>query len=287
MKHNKLNSLNGFLSGLHTDVMLKSSLVPASHDLFMFVFDCYSLLCVLFDIHPFPIPTSGIYDWTRPRQDCSWCPSSPLHELPIFWFWHNIFLSLGGQTGLLWYFLSNKVLCQSGTLQCQVCDCGQAAELTMTWVWQPLPSGNVLICAVCAASELEAWTNAFAVLLSFVLHFPVTDKEHSYCHHCPTLQLPLPLLGMCLSWRKADSVSYEPGSNIRVFGAVGKALPLEGHCLYLVLLRPVTWKPLQGSATWVILLFLCREHSLGLMSVCCTVHNGATRGKWFQELAKE
>lgn len=74
MKHNKLNSLNGFLSGLHTDVMLKSSLVPASRDLFMFVFDCYSLLCVLFDIHPFPIPTSGIYDWTRPRQECVIAP---------------------------------------------------------------------------------------------------------------------------------------------------------------------------------------------------------------------
>lgn len=190
MKHNKLNSLNGFLSGLHTDVMLKSSLVPASHDLFMFVFDCYSLLRALFDIHPYPIPTSGIYDWTRPRQDCSWCPSSPLHELPIFWFWHNIFLSLGGQTGLLWYFLSNKVLCQSGTLQCQVCDCGQAAELTMTWVWQPLPSGNVLICAVCAASELEAWTSAFTVLLILFCTSQLLTKSIATAIIAPLFNFP-------------------------------------------------------------------------------------------------
>lgn len=142
-----------------------------------------------------PLPhTYFRYLWLDKAQtrvcDCSWCPSSPLHELPIFWFWHNIFLSLGGQTGLLWYFLSNKVLCQSGTLQCQVCDCGQAAELTMTWVWQPLPSGNVLICAVCAASELEAWTSAFTVLLILFCTSQLLTKSIATAIIAPLFNFP-------------------------------------------------------------------------------------------------
>lgn len=211
-----------FLVFPHTDVMLKSSLVPTSHDLSCLLI--VTLCCVrCLILTPSPYLLQEFMTGQGPDR-C--VPLLLVSFLSSAW----VSRPFGSDTtyscrwvGKLACFVTSWVSVKVGPFSAK-----SVTVVKQLSSWQPVPSGNVLIRAVCAASELEAWTNAFAVLLSFVLHFPVTDKEHSYCHRCPTLQLPLLLLGVCPSWRKADSVSYEPGSNIRALGGVGKALPLQG-----------------------------------------------------------
>lgn len=111
-------------------------------------------MSLLFDTHPFSTPTSGVYDWTSPKK-CA-------HRLLAFFLscaWHAHPFGAGATYFCHWVdqllchwmlcFLSYKVFCWSRMVPVfLVCDCDQAAELTVVWVWWHVPSGNPYACPI-------------------------------------------------------------------------------------------------------------------------------------------
>lgn len=135
-----------FLVFLHTDIMLKSSLVPTSCVLLMFAFWLLCPCCLI--LTPSPHLLQEFVTGQAPEKCAHW-----LLAFFLCCVWHAHPFDSGAayschcvdQLLCHWMlcFLSYKVLCWSSMAPVfQVCDCHRAAELTVVWVWRHVPSGN-------------------------------------------------------------------------------------------------------------------------------------------------